>query len=219
MKHKNRSLFGGMPAAAALALALLLAAGLLAGASASVAQESGNGPRAGIKLYEPSAEHPYGRPHPDAPPELAQMAFMIGDFNCTDRSLQPDGTWKEMKTIWGARYFMNGHAIHDQHWKQGFTTTNLRLFNQENKIWIVSWLRMPPYGQDFDWYGKQEGEGVDRTIVMRKERKNAEGIITVTLLTFYDITENSYEWKLERFRDDELLNGGPSWRISCQRPE
>lgn len=215
MPYKARSLFGRMSVAAMLALTLLLAAGLLAGSTAIVEQESD--PRAGIKAFEPSAEHPYGRPHPDAPPELAQMAFMIGDFDCTDRSLQRDGTWKEMKTIWGARYFLNGHAIHDQHWKQGFTNTNLRLFDAKRGKWVVSWLRMPPYGQNFDWIGAEEGEGADRKMVMRKEATNSDGQTTLSLLTFYDITANSYKWKMERFRDGEMLNGGPVWRISCQR--
>ena len=35
--------------------------------------------------YDPSPSHPFGRPHPDAPVELAQFAFMIGAFDCTDR--------------------------------------------------------------------------------------------------------------------------------------
>lgn len=173
--------------------------------------------RGGLALYEPSPSYPYGRPNPVAPPELQQMAFMVGEFDCSDRSLQRDGSWKEMKTIWNARYFMNGTAIHDMHWKDGFVATNLRFFDPQRGKWIVSWFRMPPYGQDFNWIGSQIGEGNDRRMVMEKTRKGSNGEETRILLTFYEITPDGYEWKMERFRNGELLSGGPVWRISCKR--
>ena len=34
--------------------------------------------------YAPSLAYPFGRANPGAPPELAQMAFMVGEFDCVD---------------------------------------------------------------------------------------------------------------------------------------
>lgn len=186
-------------------------------ASAGLSSSTEDDPRGGLALYEPSPAYPYGRPNPAAPPELQQMDFMVGEFNCSDRALQPDGSWKEMKTIWNARYFMNGTAIHDMHWKVGFVNTNLRFFDQKQGKWVVSWFRMPPYGQDFNWIGEQVGQGKDRKMVMKKTTKRPDGQEVIRFLTFYDITAEGYEWKMERFVDGKLFTGGPVWRITCQR--
>ena len=203
---KKRMLFGAL-----LVLFVLVVAFTNLPASE---QDDGRGE---LVKYEPSPAYPYGRPNPAAPPELAQMDFMVGEFNCSDRSLQQDGSWKEMKTIWNARYFMNGMAIHDMHWKDGFVTTNLRFYNPQVKRWVVSWFRMPPYGQDFNWIGSQVGEGKDRKVVMEKTIERPDGSKVWRTLTFYDITSEGYEWKLERYVDGQLPAGGPGWRITCQR--
>jgi hypothetical protein len=203
---KQRMLFGSL-------LVLIVLGVALVNLPASVQED----PRGGLAAYEPSPAYPYGRPNPDAPPELQQFDFMVGEFNCSDRSLQQDGSWKEMKTIWNARYFMNGMAIHDMHWKDGFVTTNLRFFDPKREKWIVSWFRMPPYGQDFNWIGVQKGDGKDRKVVMEKTIKRPDGSEVKRFLTFYDITPEGYEWKLERFVDGKLPAGGPSWRITCTR--
>ena len=38
--------------------------------------------------YAPSPAYPNGRMNPDAPPEVAQFAFMVGEFDCIDEMRQ-----------------------------------------------------------------------------------------------------------------------------------
>lgn len=46
-------------------------------------------PRAGAQPYDPSPEYPYGRPNPDAPPQLSQFHFMVGRNDCKDEVFNP----------------------------------------------------------------------------------------------------------------------------------
>lgn len=45
----------------------------------------------------PVLAEPAAGPHPDAPPETEQFAFLIGDWDCTIRSMRPDGSYSEGK--------------------------------------------------------------------------------------------------------------------------
>ncbi len=184
-------------------LALVLALGSAAG----VAQEPAPvGPRvqdltAGEPdvTYAPSPAHPFGRPHPDAPPELAQFAFMIGEFDCVDEIRQGDGSRLRFRAIWNARYFLNGFGIQDEYWTPRFFTSNLRIFDPASGRWQVTFFRMPGY-QSGVWQGGKEGE----TMVMRQGGKTSG-----PGLTFHDISADGFEWH----------SGGddPSWTSSCLR--
>jgi hypothetical protein len=171
------------------------------------------GARVHLADYEPNAAYPYGRPNPKAPPELTQFDFMVGEFDCEDRSLQPDGSWKEMKTIWNASYFMNGYAILDTHWKEGFTAANFRVFDPDKSKWIITWFKVPPYSFAAGWEGKKEGE----KMVVRQDSKGPNGERITMRLTFYDISPDGYEWMAERLVEGELPPWGAFWRISCRR--
>ena len=61
--------------------------------------------------YEASVAHPFGQPNPDAPAELAQFGFFIGEFACVDERFLPDGSSVRFNAIWNGHYFLNGHAI------------------------------------------------------------------------------------------------------------
>lgn len=183
----------------------LLAVALTA---AAAAQAPGS-----LNAYEPSAEYPWGRPNPEAPSELQQMAFMIGDFHCSERSRQRDGSWNELQTLWRARYFMNGWAIHDQNFKGSFTATNLRFYDPQDKVWRVSWFRTRPYGESTGWIGRRNGD----SMVMESHSKGPESQDVLTRLTFFDISDAAYKWKAERFADGKIQFGGAFWEISCRR--
>ena len=90
-----------------------------------------------IEIYDPSPAHPFGRPHPNAPPELQQFAFMLGEFDCVDELRQLDGSWRKTDAIWNAHYFLNGHGIQDVYWNDTFATTNIRLFDKGRGKWFV----------------------------------------------------------------------------------
>jgi hypothetical protein len=53
-------------------------------------------------------------PHPDAPPELQQYAFIVGDWDCTTRFMKPDGSgFVEGKARWSGYWILGGTAIQD----------------------------------------------------------------------------------------------------------
>ena len=65
--------------------------------------------------FEPSADHPYGLPNPEAPKELINFAPLIGSCNCTSQIRNQDQSWAEPEDMmWKFKYIMNGMAIQDE---------------------------------------------------------------------------------------------------------
>lgn len=149
--------------------------------------------------YAPSPAHPFGRPHPEAPPELAQFAFMVGEFDCVDELRRRDGTRLRFRAIWNAKYFLNGFGIQDQYWTPQFYTSNIRIFDSDSDLWQVTFFRMPEY-QSGVWQGRKEG---DAMIMRNGGRTSGPG------LTFHNISPDGFDWH----------SGGddPGWTSSCIR--
>ena len=149
--------------------------------------------------FAPSPAHPFGRPNPDAPPELAQFAFFIGEFDCVDTMRQPDGKRVSFPAIWNARYFLNGFGIQDQYWTPRFFTSNIRIFDPESEMWKVTFFRMPGY-QSSRWEGKKVGDEI--------QIRN-EGRTDGPALTFHNIGADGFDWH----------SGGedPGWASTCKR--
>ena len=116
--------------------------------------------RAENLLYEPDGEHPYGRPNPEAPEQLAQFAFMIGQNDCTDERLNNStGEWDRSTRTWDASYYMNGYAIRDSGRSGGATNGNIRVFDRGAQEWVVTFFSMPTYGTGV-WRGGMEGDNM-----------------------------------------------------------
>lgn len=156
-----------------------------------------------LSEYGVSKEYPFGRMHPNAPKETAQFDFMVGDFDRKERTRNQDGTWKEWVTgEWNARYVMNGHAILDESfnsWSQ-VSTSNMRVFDDRKKKWVVTWFKMPGYGTTV-----AEGEKVDDTIIFKNGTDR---------YIFYNLSENGYDWVLKKNINGQMVD---VWQISCKR--
>lgn len=159
--------------------------------------------------YEPSPAHPFGRPHPAAPAELSDFAFFIGAFDCTDSQRGADGTMVSFPAIWNGKYFMNGHGIQDQYWAPGFYTSNIRLFDEREGLWKVTFFSEPGYGTG-TWTGGRKGDD----IVLTRASKQADGTETVSRLTFYDITETGFRWHGQSVAGDTVTT---NWTSDCTR--
>ncbi len=149
--------------------------------------------------YNPGPAYPFGRPHPEAPSELAQFAFMIGEFDCVDEIRQQDGSKLRFRAIWNARYFLNGYGIQDEYWTPRFFTSNIRIYDPDADKWKVTFFRMPGY-QSGVWEGGKEG---------KEMKMRSGGRTSGPALTFHNITPDSFAWK----------SGGedPGWTSSCVR--
>ena len=158
--------------------------------------------------YDPSPENPFGLPNPEAPPEIAQFAFMIGEFATEEHIRNSDGSWRRSQATWNARYFLNGHGIMDYYWneEEGFATTNIRIYNAKEKAWYVTFFRGPGNGVvSGQWIGRMEGENM----VLWQGDKN-QG----SRLTFSNISQNGYDWIGESFKDGQ---GVPFWKEYATR--
>lgn len=183
---------------------LLLATGLLA---ASLVQQ--DAPPRLDTAYEPNAAYPFGRPNPEAPAELAQFAFFIGDFACVDERTLPDGRSVRFATIWNGHYFLNGHAIQDQYWAPGYYTSNIRQFDEASGEWRVHFISEPGFSTGV-WAGGIDGGD----IVLTREISTPNGPVT-SRLTFYEITDDGFRWRGQTVAGDGSVTTG--WTSDCAR--
>lgn len=144
-----------------------------------------------------------------APPEVAHFAKLTGSWSTTEESLKPDGSgWQASKSAdWDFHWDYDGYGIRDYYVsppaaekiEDESTRTrgiNLRVFNSEQKKWIMTWLTvaaLPPSGFT--------ATSSDESIVMLSDKPGANGFHS--RITFFDIKDNTFEWKLERSRDQE----------------
>jgi hypothetical protein len=168
---------------------------------------------AGLGAHEPSAAYPFGRAHPDAPPELVQFAFLIGEFDAVDRLLGADGTWTTTEAAWASSWCLDGHGIQDLYWGERYAATSVRIYDPARKAWFVNFFRMPASAlSPGQWWGREEitAQG-ERTMVLwagSADRRNG------TRVTFRDITELGFELVAEAVRNDEVT---PTWIVTCTR--
>ena len=116
-----------------------------------------------------SVENPFGLPNPDAPAELAQFAFMIGQNDCTESKRErTSGDWIQSDRSWDAHYVLNGYGIYDtggaiSAGNDKATNGNMRLFDKAKGVWQVTFFASPNYSSG-TWAGNQ----VDDRIVLKK---------------------------------------------------
>jgi len=154
-----------------------------------------------------SPERPQG-PHPAAPPETAQFAFLIGEWDCSTRRMEPDGSgWSEGHARWTAYWILGGWAIQDD-WESAsadggtFRGTNIRSFNPRSGKWDNRWL--PAGTLQWAYY---EAEKQDDTMVMiGGEGRDGAGRDFVDRNTFSDIGADAWKW-----RKDRSFDGGRTW--------
>lgn len=180
----------------------------LAVATLALMAQSVDGPAPTIdNSYEPSTAYPFGRPNPDAPAQLADFAFFIGAFNCTDSQRRPDGTMVSFQAQWNGHYFMNGHGIQDQYWAPGFYTSNIRLFDERVGKWKVTFFAEPGYSTG-TWVGGRSGDD----IVLERTTIGAGGTDTVSKLTFYEISDAGFRWRGQSSTGDDFVT---TWTSDC----
>ena len=160
--------------------------------------------------YEPSPAFPYGRVNPDAPERLSDFAFMIGSFNCHDERRLPDGSMQGFDAVWTANYFLNGHAIQDQYWAQGFFTSNIRQFDESAGVWRVHYLSEPVYTSGV-WSGVRE----DDVFTLTRDIPQPGGTSITSRLTFTDMTDCGFRWRgVTDLPDGTTITG---WTSDCIR--
>ena len=94
----------------------------------------------------PHLTHDFGTPNPDAPTELSQFAFLIGNWTFDANVKTPDGQSLPFKGTWRGRYVLEGYAISDEYRMTDLSGKlivlglNLRTFDASSQTWNIKWL-------------------------------------------------------------------------------
>lgn len=151
--------------------------------------------------------HGAGARNPQAPPETEQFAFLIGEWECATRTMQPDGTMADGTARWTGAWILDGWAIQDD-WASPrpdgttFHGTNIRSFDPVTRVWDVRWLP----GGTLQW-SAYAAERVGETMVMTGgETVDPQGRSILDRNTFYDIGPDAWKW-----RKDRSFDAGATW--------
>ncbi len=164
--------------------------------------------------YEPSAEHPFGLPNPNAPTELLDFAPLIGECDCTSATRNPDQTWAEpVSMVWRFKYIMNGMGVQDETLKEdGTYSGSIRQFIPDSTRWYVHYYSSgSPSPSLPTWEGNKAKEG---KIILYREQKAPNGMDGYYRLSFYDIDGQGFKWIGEWVNKDESVVF-PTWKIDC----
>lgn len=144
-----------------------------------------------------------------APAELKHWAKMIGRWSTVEESLKRDGTgWEPSKSAdWDFFWSFDGWGIQDNYRSPPLGSkidnersrqrgTNLRIFDPNEKKWIMTWLTVASKKP-----ATFTAVSNDDEIVMRADTVDPNG--NHSRITFFDIRESSFEWKLEWSQDEE----------------
>ena len=165
--------------------------------------------------YEPSAQNPFGQPHPDAPKQIKQFAPMIGIADCSSEARLDPNTWATpIDMTWRFKYIMNGMAVQDETLKaDGQHSGSIRQFDSETKQWIVHYYNSSQIAKTLPaWQGGLQ----DDRIVLLREQKAPNGMDGSYRLTFFNMQENGYQWIGEWINPDASIVY-PTWKINCKK--
>lgn len=147
-------------------------------------------------------------PNENAPPELSHMANMIGEWAIADSVRQQDGSWADgTGADWDFYYTLDGYAIEDIWVKPARATAvddessrtvgvNIRKYDPEAQQWVMAWLTKAPGGVE-----TFTATSDDEQVVMLADAPNAQG--QLRRITFYNMTGDSFDWRLEWSTDGE----------------
>ena len=168
--------------------------------------------------YEPSSNHPFGQPHPEAPSQVSDFGPMIGLSTCKSVSRNPDGTWADTVMMdWKFKYIMNGWAVQDETLKEdGRHSGSIRQFNQDSARWYVHYYASAsPIPSLSTWEGSSKN---GESIVLYREQKAPNGMDGYYRITFDRFTTHGYHWAGEWVNPNESIVY-PTWRIFCTKIE
>ncbi|QIE59166.1 hypothetical protein G5B37_06215 [Rasiella rasia] len=168
-------------------------------------------------MYVANAAQPYGKLNPEAPPETADYAPLIGKCNCTSTARKADQSWGEPQQMtWTFKYIMNGNAVQDETLKEdGSHSGSIRQFIADSSKWYVHYYsNIGPTPVLSAWEGGKRGD----SIVLYNEQKAPNGTDGFFRITFNNISEKGFNWLGEWVNTTETFLY-PTWKIVCTKTE
>lgn len=166
--------------------------------------------------YEPSSEHPFGLPNPDAPEQIKDWAPLIGECDCMSTRRNPDQTWGDpIPMTWRYKYILNGKAVQDETLKSdGTHSGSIRQYNPDSSLWYVHYYSSAASTPTLSaWEGNLNEEG---KIILYKPQAAPNGMDGFYKITFYDISDEGFRWLGEWVSVDESFKL-PTWKIDCKK--
>jgi len=165
--------------------------------------------------YETSDKYPFGRMNPEAPPQTADFAPLIGLCDCKSETRKADRTWAEpINMIWKWKYIMNGMGVQDETLKEdGKHAGSIRQYSKDSARWYVHYYTSAAIATRLStWEGNKKGDD----IVLYKDQKAPNGMEGFYRLTFSNISDNGFDWIGEWVDKTEKVVF-PTWKIRCTK--
>lgn len=151
---------------------------------------------------DPSATR--DRPHPKAPAETAQLAFLIGEWKLEAWFPQPDGSKREQIAAMTGRYVLDGFGVETVSRYPGdpdFLGTRTLVYNRQAGKWIGSGINTLGNRKDF------EGVFADGELTMIQSGMLFGGRPGINRMVFFDIGPDGFKQ-----RTDQSIDDGKTWR-------
>lgn len=158
--------------------------------------------------FEPDTDNPYGRINPQAPSAVRDYAFMVGEWACDER-LRRDGQWTSFPSRMTGRFYLNGFGIINFTWTPDSASSMTYQYDEAEGVWKITNTGAPRAAHSV-WRGAREGD--ER--VARTTATGADGKPGKLRITFHDISQTAFGWRLE------ALTAGEPFLIrqkTCQR--
>lgn len=134
------------------------------------------------------------------------MDFLIGDWTYKAKSYQADGTYVNQHYESQAKYIFSKTGIQDDFAFRNakgeviILGTTIRSYNPFKKAWRMLW-----YSNHLNSMTEMEGRYENGRFIFEGKGKDLQNSY-LEKIVFYNITENSYSWKMDRSYDN-----GKSW--------
>ena len=170
----------------------------------------------------------FGKLNPNAPAELSQFAFLIGNWNFEANVKTADGQLHRFKGTWRGRYILDGYAISDEYRMTDLSGKlivlglNLRTYDASKQTWHIKWLN----ALTGTWMNlapselggvRSDGQSSDgRSMIYAfKETAPVDSAHAYTRATYTSVSDTHFTWRGEKSAD------GNSWNefmvVECHR--
>ncbi|MBX2817130.1 MAG: hypothetical protein KTR24_14075 [Saprospiraceae bacterium] len=166
--------------------------------------------------YRPSIDHPFGLLNPEAPPETADFAPLVGECDCLSQRRAKDGEWlPEEKMLWRFSYILNGMGVQDESFREdGSFSGSIRQFNADSSKWYVHWYSNTGVASQLPaWEGSMVEDG---KIQLYRPQTAPNGMNGFYRLTFYNMEKSGFDW-IGEWVDEQETIVYPTWKISCEK--
>ncbi len=160
---------------------------------------------AGCQEESPPANDPTADVHPN----VSQFGQLVGNWRIEQQVRQQDGSWEEVDPAeWHFRYALGGHAVQD-YWIQPPGSapltpgvirqygTNIRIYDPLSDSWRIVWAASDQ--STFTMYSARANERGE--LVMTGDDATRPGV--TQRITYFDIADDQWQWRMEFSRDDE----------------